>query len=303
MRFIYTGADGERIPDGATRVTVAKDCTFVRAHAFRGHRNIVTLVCHDKVEKIERYAFNGCPRLRKVVMPGVKIAEGNAFGECEALTDVECDELEEIGYGAFSCCTSLRSVNMPSATSVEAEAFEGCTALTNAKFGSKLEEIEKLAFNKCYSLGRITIPLKDGIITRDNIFTWCKKLRHIDLVEKAVLHETIAALNVEDWRNDMKTVIYSINQIISSKPAGHGYDDAGWKAQAMRRWIRSVLGKIVRYKASHERVLDEAASSLQFATLPQDLVTNHVFSYLVALPSHSFEGEGEEESSDDDESY
>ena len=33
VRFTYTGADGEVIPLEATHITVAEDCTFVRADA------------------------------------------------------------------------------------------------------------------------------------------------------------------------------------------------------------------------------------------------------------------------------
>ena len=56
MRFnyTYTGADGERIPDEATHIIIDKFCKFVRANSFSGHRNIVELVCHAYVDKIER---------------------------------------------------------------------------------------------------------------------------------------------------------------------------------------------------------------------------------------------------------
>ena len=76
---------------------------------------------------------------------------------------------------------------------VERDAFFRCPALTDVKFGSKLERIKGEVFSGCYSLERITIPLKDGLITRDNIFAECDNLRHVDLVE-GELHETIAAL-------------------------------------------------------------------------------------------------------------
>ena len=58
------------------------------------------------------------------------------------------------------------------------------------------------------------------------------------------------------------------------------------KAQVVRRWIRSVLDKMIHYKAVHQRILDEAATSLQLA-LPRDLVMNNVLSFL-ELPPHTF---------------
>ena len=61
------------------------------------------------------------------------------------------------------------------------------------KFSNKLElignELEPFggAFVDCESLERITIPLKDGIITARDIFEGCVKLKHVDLVEEGLL--------------------------------------------------------------------------------------------------------------------
>ena len=87
IRFAYTGQ--EVIPDDATHVTV-ENITFVRARAFYQHPNIVEVICHEDVEKIEIDAFLECPSLRRVIMRGVKVAEKHVFYRCRALTDVEC---------------------------------------------------------------------------------------------------------------------------------------------------------------------------------------------------------------------
>ena len=278
VRFTYTGADGEYIPDGVTHITIDKSCTFVRANSFRGHRNIVELVCHVYVEKIERHAFNNCPSLRRVIMPGVKIVEPGAFNRCTALTDVQCGMLKIVAYEAFRHCESLGSINLPSATNVEQEAFDGCRALTDAKFGRCLERIESGSFNNCQSLERITIPLKDDIITNDPddyLFQGCEQLKHVDLVERAELLETIACL----WRNDMNEKIDSINQILPNTPSGEWDEEeevwsGGRKARVIRGWIRSVLSEISHYKASKEVV-----TALQ-PLLPPDIAKNHVLPFL-----------------------
>ena len=294
MRYIYRGEEGEVIPREATHITVAEGVTFVRAQAFEEHRKIVEVICHDKVEKIEEEAFRCCPNLRRVIMLGVKIVEMMAFEDCDALTDVECSKLEIIGSEAFSDCSSLRRINLLSVRIFEAYSFDGCKALKDAEFGSRLERIEEKVFGDCFSLERIAIPLKDGLITADSIFVECENLRHVDLVDGAVLQETVASLQLEEWRNDMNGVIDSINQILPKASAGH-YDEeeeewiAGEKAQVIRTWIRSVIDKMNHYKAEHESFLNEAAATLQFA-LPQDLVMNNVVSF-VALPSHTFEVE------------
>ncbi len=305
MRYVYRGEEGEIIPREATHITVAESCTFVRAWAFYEHPNIVEIICHKGVKKIESWAFQSCPNLRRVIMPGVKIVEQQAFDDCRALTDVECGKLEIIGEDAFSDCESLRNINLPSVRIVAYYAFNGCKALTDAKFSSKLERIDEWAFCDCFSLQRITIPLKDGIISADNIFQLCEKLMHTDLVEEAELHATTAALHLEKWRNDMNREIDSINQILPNARAAGDYDedadewvDPGEKAEAIRMWIRSVRQKIVQYKAEHQSLLNEAATTLQFA-LPNDVV-EIVLPFLV-LPSYTFEGEDQEDGDSDGE--
>ena len=283
VRYVYRGEVGERIPREATHVFV--DAAFIPAQAFASHPNIIEIICHMDVEKIEECAFNYCPSLRRVIMPGVKIVEEEAFNECIALTHVECRKLEIIGGCAFSECEPLRSINLPSARIVEEGAFWECRALTDVKFGGKLERIDERAFLDCPSLERITIPLKDGI-TADNTFKFCDNLKQVDLVEGDDLHETIAALNLEEWRNEMKREIDSINQILPGARAGYfdSYvDDDGEKARKIRRWIKSVLDKMIRYQEEHVHVLKEAATTLQFV-LPQDLAMNNILPYL-ALPS------------------
>eukprot|EP00985_Skeletonema_marinoi_P010522 scaffold4934_cov69-Skeletonema_marinoi.AAC.2 len=96
-------------------------------------------------------------------------------------------------------------------------------------------------------------------------------MKHVDLVEEAVLHETIAALLLEEWKNDMDREIDAINQILPTTRAGDAddFDDVGGKALEIRRWISSLLGKIARYKAQHRLLLNVAAihSSILYQTI------------------------------------
>eukprot|EP00574_Skeletonema_japonicum_P001233 CAMPEP_0201738856 /NCGR_PEP_ID=MMETSP0593-20130828/45472_1 /ASSEMBLY_ACC=CAM_ASM_000672 /TAXON_ID=267983 /ORGANISM="Skeletonema japonicum, Strain CCMP2506" /LENGTH=303 /DNA_ID=CAMNT_0048233087 /DNA_START=19 /DNA_END=930 /DNA_ORIENTATION=+ len=291
VRFTYTGEEGEVIPRDATHVFV--DVTTIPARAFWEHPAVVEVICHDKVEKIEVGAFYGCPSLKRLIMPGVKIVEEGAFHGCKALTDVECGKLKIIGGWAFTYCRSLRSINLPSAEIVDNNAFFHCKALTNAKFGKRLERMGWLAFKNCPTLERITIPLKDGMITADDIFMGCESLNHVDLVEGAELRETIAALHLEEWRKDMREEINSINQILPNA--------RGEKAQAIQRWIKSLIRKIIRFKEEHQGLLNEAATTLELV-LPQDMVMNNILPFL-GLPPHTFgeDYESEEEEEDDSE--
>eukprot|EP00985_Skeletonema_marinoi_P004618 scaffold2006_cov77-Skeletonema_marinoi.AAC.3 len=289
--YIYNGRDA--VPRHVTRVRIDESVSVIPAWAFDEHPNIEEVVFHKGVEKVEAGAFSYCPFLRRVIMPGVKEVEECAFWNCAALTDVECGKLEVIGGCVFSENGSLTSVDLPSIKIVMADAFASCTALVNVNFGAKLESIRSGTFNGCTSLERITLPLKDNImITDDNVFRGCENLKHVDLVEGAILHTTIDALLLENRQNDMYREIDAINQILSTTPSGdatHGGDDGG-KAEAIRMWIRSVLHKIVHYKAEHCRLLNnDVATTLKLA-LPNDIVFRNVLPFL-ELPSYTFQGE------------
>ena len=283
--YTFTGRDGEVIPDHITHVRMAKALKFVRARALFQHPNIREVICHDGVEKIERKAFYNCPRLRRVIMPGVEEVEKNAFYYCTALTYIECSELEIIGEHAFQWCISLRSIDLPSIKIVEKMAFS-CTNLTNVKFGKDLESIRENAFFGCPSLERITLPLKDGIIIDDATFQRCVKLNHVDLVEG--VHETVAALLLEEWKDDMNKETELINQILDATSVGN-ICKAGGKAEAIRKWIRKFLHKYIYYKAEHRRYVNEAADTLKL-TLPHDIVLKNILPF-VELPSDTFVGE------------
>ena len=117
-------------------------------------------------------------------------------------------------------------------------------------------------------------------------------MKRVDLAEGEI-QETIASLQLEDWRNEMNREIRSINQILPNACGGSCSifgGKEGEKARVIRRWIRTLLRKIIHYQAEHQRYVNEADSTLRHA-LPHDIVMNHVLSFL-ELPSHQFEVEG-----------
>lgn len=144
----------------------------------------------------------------------------------------------------------------------------------NAKFGDKLERIGSGAFYNCPLLRRIAIPLKDGMITDDNVFHGCKKLERVDLIGE--VHETVATLSLKNWRDDVNEEIGRINRVLPTTPAGRA-DSAGVgkKAREVRKWIRSVLRKIDYYKAQHD-LLKEYATIIEMALWKKRLEENGV---------------------------
>ena len=281
VHFIYTGGGREVIPRQATHVSIHDSITVIPAELFQYHPNIVELICHEGVERIEHYAFRKCRRLKRVIIRCVKTLGVGVFSCCKALTYVECPKLETIGVGAFVSCESLSSINLQSVKVVEGSVFAD-SALKDVEFGSNLDSMGRFAFHNCSLLERITFPLREDIIASYAVFRFCDKLSRVNLVEIEVLNETIAVLSMDNWKRDMNVELDSINQSLPNVPAME-------KTRVIQEWMGRVLHKIVGYKAQHRRVLNEATALLQLS-LPNDIVTNNVMSFM-ELPSHTFEGE------------
>ena len=278
----------ESLSDNVTHVSIHGSIKIISAEVFYEHPNIVELICHIGVRIIEQKAFYQCPRLKQVVMPGVEKVEKSAFGCCRDLEYVECGKLEIIKEYAFLAC-SFRGINLPSARIVEESALNECMELLDVNFGKNLESVGKRAFCNSEFLERITIPLKNGLFEHDDTFCWCQSFHQIHLVERDIPDETVSALQLAEWRNDMIRVINSINQVLPNTSHGDYHDDVGEKAFIIRQWIGCLLHKIIRYKALHRQLLNEAATTLQH-TLPFDIVRNNILSFL-ELPLHKFDGE------------
>jgi len=128
------------------------------------------------------------------------------------------------------------------------------------------------------------------MITHDNIFTGCENLKHVDLVEEAVLRDTIAALHLEEWKNEMMYEIGAINQsLLAARAGSYSLNHVGGKALAIRMWIASVLRNIVQCKAQHRSLLNEVTTTLQYALPNNDIVLENVLPFLAL--SYTFEGE------------
>jgi len=258
--FVYTGE--QDVPADVTHVIIDRSVKIIPQRAFFQRANLVSVKMHDEVEKIGEYAFNECRSLRGIKLPGVKEVEVDAFAFCTALTDVEFgDKLETIGFGAFSGCRSLRSIKMPTVKNIGYCAFMDCEQLTDVELPA-VETIGQYAFDCCPLLRCISIPLRDNIfplhthLQRYAQFDRCENLTRVDLV--GGIHNTIASLHLERWRNEMNREIDRINQDL---PNTH----ARGKAAEIRLWIRSVINRMQHYKAEHHALLKEDMTQLELA--------------------------------------
>ena len=253
--FVYMGGD-QVVPRNVRRVRIDKSVKIIPERAFEFRRSLIYVEFHDGIERIQQRSFTGCCSLSNVKLLGVKIIEEGAFSDCRGLIEVEFGvELDTIGRIAFCNCTSLRTIKMPSVRIIESWAFENCQQLTDLDLPEGLETIQEHAFLCCQRLRRIIVPLKDDMI-EGNVFELCPYLTTVCLV--GGIHNTIASLHLERWRNEMRGEINRINQALPGTVAQE-------MGAEVRDWIRSVIRQFDHYKTQHIRLLKEATTLLELA--------------------------------------
>ena len=75
-------------------------------------------------------------------------------------------------------------------------------------------------------------------------------MKHVDLVERSILDDTIDALQMEDWKTDMDRDMLSIDQILPNTSAGDDSDDVGGKALAIECGFHQFYAKSFATKHS-----------------------------------------------------
>ena len=105
---------------------------IVKAQAFGFCSGLMDVEFGDKLERIERYAFQHCSLLTNIKMPTVRIIGKEAFGFCGNISDVEFGEaLETLHEGAFNKCSKLERIALPLKDDIiEDGVFHNCTKLT-----------------------------------------------------------------------------------------------------------------------------------------------------------------------------
>eukprot|EP00986_Skeletonema_menzelii_P001717 scaffold468_cov133-Skeletonema_menzelii.AAC.9 len=262
--FVYMGGN-QQVPDGVRRAKIHKSVKIVPKRAFYNRRQLIYVELHDDIEIIEEYAFLGCYSLRSIKLLGVKIIKKWAFQDCRGLTDVEFgDKLETIEHEAFISCWKLKNIKMPSARTIGKCAFYGCKELSDVEFGEALETLQEGAFNYCPKLKRIALPLKDNMIGGDYVFGECPMLTTVDLV--GGIHNTVASLHMESWRNEMMDEINRINKTLPTLERG--------KTPEIQQWMGSASHLLDHCKTEHQKLLKEATALLELALWKANLDDN-----------------------------
>ena len=165
----YTGGGGvATIPSSIDGLPV----TTIRAKAFTGCTNVVSVVIPAKVTSIELLAFDGCTSLEKIVVESLNPAYASMDG---VLFDKKLTTLLQYPAGKSGSYTIPNSVNY-----IGAYAAQGCTLLAGVTFPDSLNTIGRSAFNLCTSLTGVTIPARVTGINGSS-FSGCYSLKSISV--------------------------------------------------------------------------------------------------------------------------
>ena len=194
--YIVTGYDSDKLPADLTEIVVpyyykGLPVTEIGSSAFlyadrtnTKFQQIRSVVLPDSITKIGGNAFKALSLKKIDIGDGVKTIGAAAFQNIKTLTAIDLPEtVTSIGKEAFSGCLLLYSLKIPAGlttieektfygtrvveltipagvTFIGKDAFGGCTSLTKLEFetGSKLKEIDQLAFEGTEKLETIELP-------------------------------------------------------------------------------------------------------------------------------------------------
>ena len=185
-------------------VVIPDSVTFICWGAFSGCTGLQSIVIPDSVTEIRNYAFNGCTGLTSAIIgKSVKTIYDDAFSYCAGLTSIDIPEsVEIIGKGAFHFCSGLESITIPKTVKkMQAYTFTGCNSLKSVTILAPII-VDYRCFGDCSALETVTLGV--GIKKfYENAFENCTALKTIIVPAKKSdyylkrLPESLHALVVE----------------------------------------------------------------------------------------------------------
>ncbi|MCR5850654.1 MAG: leucine-rich repeat domain-containing protein [Bacteroidaceae bacterium] len=151
-----------RVPTNIVSQGSSYRVSSIRARAFSGQGNIMTLVLPEQLDTIGQDAFYGCQKLRNIMgLSKVDVCEAYAFA-MTGLVSLDWSQVSigTLGDGVFAQCKKLTDISLPAELNSLPEAiFCRCTSLTSVNISSlPLTQIGPRAFAQCSSLQQLELP-------------------------------------------------------------------------------------------------------------------------------------------------
>ena len=110
--YIYTGGDGERLPQDARNVGYAAGLTTIKSNAVRNNRSITSVVHPNSITVIEDGAYAECSSIDNLRLSSSLQTIGvETFYECYSITRLELPPtLHTMKRQGFGYCQSLQAI-------------------------------------------------------------------------------------------------------------------------------------------------------------------------------------------------
>ena len=183
INSLLFGYKGEK-PTG--ELIIKDGTTCICKEAFRGCKELTSVIIPPSVAYVDEYAFEDCTGLKAVHITniaawcGIEFQYGffnrnssnplwyarHLYLDGEEVTELVVPEgVTRIGKYAFDNCSALTSVTLPNGvTSIGENAFRSCSNLTSVSIPSSVTKIESQAFIWCKQLNAVHIS---------DIAAWC----------------------------------------------------------------------------------------------------------------------------------
>ena len=200
---------------GMTGVELPKTNFVISGAAFNSCPSIQSIVIpgnviFDPTSTLDgSVLFNGCTSLSAVSIPSHWTAIGNyMFQNCKSLTSYTIHNgVTEIGADAFAYCDNLVSVIIPSTvTKIGSGAFEECISLVSINIPNNITVIKGSTFFYCRSLPSLTIPKSVTKIEEQAIWG-CENLTTINYTGTIAEWNNIN-IDSNNWYDVAATVVH-----------------------------------------------------------------------------------------------
>ena len=182
----YVGSNAFRGCKNVRSVIIPNGVTSIGSSAFQDCSAMMYVEMPNTIKSIDFYAFSNCNLLQTVVIPdSISLLKAGVFKNCESLYAVKFPtHLDEIMYDAFSGCTQLDSINLPNSIStIQQNVFKN-TALYNNKsnWDEGLLYIDEYLIDAEDSLLKSDCIIKEGTrLIANYAFSYCDSLQSVEI--------------------------------------------------------------------------------------------------------------------------